>query len=682
MKTKHIILFYSMLLAGTVMSGCSDEFLKDKRDTTGYSDVLFNSYETAQGKVDYIYGRLLPTMSGQCGGNSYTKSTIEYAGGDNGTIYTNSRSATTYKNVDDNFFKKQSDGPWSNIRDCNDVLEKLEKSTLTQNEKNELMGQVYFWRAWQYWELVKQYGGVPLVLKAQDPILHGAPDASQTDLAVPRSSTTDCIARICEDLDNAINMLPGRWDNNNYGRITSGAAAALKGRILLYYASPVFNRNDDRNRYKEAYNANKQAYDLLTNNGFGLDGQSTMDSKAKNWEQMFLNITSKEGVMVTLFNTETTDSYKKNNGWEQSSRPAELEGNGGQSATLEMLDLFPMNSGLPAVDNDGRPINSYDPLKFYKNRDPRFYRTFAFCGVKWPSAKDREFTVWNYSWFKNQEDIDNAASPSGNGLYQGSCGSNIFLRKYTNPDAEFSDNNKFNLSATPWFEIRFTEVVLNLAEAACGSDDGKLEEAYTLLKSIRQRVGYTGECGLDPAIRANRDKMFAALLYERQIEFAYEGKRFDDMRRWMLYNDDFGTCTRLGVKPLNGQRRHGIYLAVRPEVIQSTQQGIEQDKLNPESPAYDPSLVTREGISLDIDASPAEYAEMESKLDNFYDTNLIRVENDALDGSVQPLSFVDFKNYYYFIGLKESVMKQSPYLEQNVGWTDYYGNEGTFDPLK
>ena len=169
--------------------------------------------------------------------------------------------------------------------------------------------------------------------------------------------------------------------------------------------------------------------------------------------------------------------------------------------------------------------------------------------------------------------------------------------------------SSFGRSGIDLNEYRAAELVLNLAEAACGSDDDKLEEAYTLLKSIRQRVGYTGECGLDPAIRANRDKMFAALLYERQIEFAYEGKRFDDMRRWMLYNDDFGTCTRLGVKPLNGQRRHGIYLAVRPEVIQSTQQGIEQDKLNPESPAYDPSLVTREGISLDIDASPARLLE-------------------------------------------------------------------------
>ncbi len=673
-----------MIACATTWSGCSDEFLKEKKNTTGYSDELFNNYLTAQGKVDFIYGRLLPTLSGQCGGNNYTKSTIEYAGGDDGTIYTNSRSATTFKNIDDNFFKKQADGPWSNIRDCNDVLDKLEKSTLSQTEKEHLMGQVYFWRAWQYWNLVKQYGGVPLILKAQDPILHGATDVTQTELVVPRSTTDNCIKQICDDLTNAKNMLPPTWNGNDYGRITSGAAAALKGRILLYYASPVFNRSDDRNRYKDAYEANLEAYNILKGAGFDLDGQSTMESRAKNWETMFLTATSKEAVMVTLFNTETTDSYKKNNGWEQSSRPKELEGGGGQSATLEMLDLFPMENGKPAVDMNGEPTNGYNRLKFYKDRDPRFYRTFAFCGVKWPSAKDGAFTLWNYSWFKSQEDIDKAAAPSGNGLYQGSTGSNIFIRKYTNPNASYDANNKFNLSATPWFEIRFAEVVLNLAESACGYDDGKLGEAYTHLKSIRERVGYTGNCGLDDAIKTNRDKMFAAILYERQIEFAYEGKRFDDMRRWMLWNDDFGTCTRLGVKPLNGNRRTGIYLAVRPEVIQTEKQGIAEDKLNPSSPAYNPAdnLVTRKDISLDIDSNMEQYETMEAKLDEFYDTNLIFVKNDALDGTKQPLSFIDFKNYYYFIGFKEGVMKQSPYLEQTIGWDDFYGTPGTFDPLK
>ena len=97
-----------------------------------------------------------------------------------------------------------------------------------------------------------------------------------------RSSTADCIDFICEDLDKAIAMLPGKWDNSNWGRITSGAAAALKGRLLLAYASPLFNRNDDQVRWQAAYDANKAAYDLLIQNGFGLaDGKG---NRAENWE--------------------------------------------------------------------------------------------------------------------------------------------------------------------------------------------------------------------------------------------------------------------------------------------------------------------------------------------------------------------------------------------------------------
>lgn len=111
------------------------------------------------------------------------------------------------------------------------------------------------------------------------------------------------------------------------------------------------------------------------------------------------------------------------------------------------------------------------------------------------------------------------------------------MRKRTNPEAQWDNANKFNLSATPYMEIRFAEVVLNLAESACGI--GKKDDAVELLKDIRERVGYTGDCGLAVAeLKADRDKLFSAILYERQIELAYEGKRFDDMRRWMLWNDD------------------------------------------------------------------------------------------------------------------------------------------------
>ena len=79
-------------------------------------------------------------------------------------------------------------------------------------------------------------------------------------------------------------------------------------------------------------------------------------------------------------------------------------------------------------------------------------------------------------------------------------------------------------------EIRFAEVLLNYAEAACGANH--FDEAVNALKRIRKRVGYTDNCGLDPAIFNDRAKLFEAILYERQIELAYEGKRFHDVRRW------------------------------------------------------------------------------------------------------------------------------------------------------
>src|SRR5690606_20633742 len=120
---------------------------------------------------------------------------------------------------------------------------------------------MYFWRAFQYFQLVRMYGGVPLVLESQNPIV-GDNDAN----SVPRSSTTACIAQIVKDLDLAKSLLPGKWDGGNWGRITSGAAAALKGRVLLTYASPQFNPNDSRDRWEAAYAANTEAKALLEQN--------------------------------------------------------------------------------------------------------------------------------------------------------------------------------------------------------------------------------------------------------------------------------------------------------------------------------------------------------------------------------------------------------------------------------
>lgn len=656
-----------------LLTGCDDEFLVEKKDFSGFNEEIYNDVLTAQAKVDYVYYLSLP--SGTTGGSDdFSKSTEEFVG----SAHFTQLSEVMKNNVNDYFFTKSTSGPYAFIRECNMFLDNIDKGTLTEEEKAPLKAEIYFWRAWHYFNLVKRYGGVPIVLTAQNAII-GEGDVTDSDLAVPRSSTAECIEQIMKDLDLAIASLPGSWNDSSWGRITSGAAAALKGRVLLTYASPLFNRNDDDTRWQAAYDANLAAKQLLEANGFGLaDGGG---NRAENWEKMFVTPKTSEAVITVLHNTVSTDSYKKNNGWEQNARPKEAQGGGGYGATAEMVDLFPMKDGKrPGESTDF----TYDPLKFYKDRDPRFYRTFAFNGVVWPFKQETAYTVWSYQWFKDEAAFNSGKEGSGFAEYAGRVNTGVYVRKRTNPAADFSATDKFSRSASPYIEMRFAEVVLNLAEAAVGAN--KLAEGYAGLYAIRDRVGIPagtdGSYGVPAGL--DRDGLFREILFERQVEFAYEGKRFDDMRRWMLWNDDASinnnTCARLGVEPFNGKRHHGIILGIRPEIYLKGSSGLSNDIFNPESSSYDESQVTRAGISLNPNADDVAFEEQTALLDDFYETNLVRIENDQLDPT-NPRFEVTYRSKYYFLGLKENVMKQSPYLSQTIGWDDYYGNPGTFDPL-
>jgi hypothetical protein len=670
--------FLALLLLA-IITGCSDQFLIDKKDYAGFNEEIYNDVETAQAKVDYLYYLCLPAAS-TGSSDTYSKTTEEFPGS---TTY-NQLTEKTSSDIDDEFYKSQTGGPYAFIRECNIFLDNIDKGTLTEEQKKTLKGEVHFWRAWNYFNLVRTYGGVPIVLTAQNAIL-GEGDPTQTDLAIQRSSTADCMKLITDELDIAISMLPGRWPDSDWGRITSGAAAAFKGRVLLTYASPLFNRSMETSRWQAAYNANKAAKELLDANGFGLVNAST--SRAKEWEKMFVTPKTTEAVMTVLNNTVSTDSYKKNNGWENSARPKNLLGGGGYGATAEMLDLFPMADGK----RPGQSTFTYDPLKFYKDRDPRFYRTFAFNGGVWPYGGNTTYTVWSYQWFKDQAAVTAATTKEGSGFaeYEGHVNTGIYLRKRTDPAAGFTDVDKFARSASPYIEIRFAEVLLNLAESAVGIGKiGQAEEGYQGIIALRTRVGIPAGSDGNYGVPAGLDKfgLFREILYERQIEFAYEGKRFQDMRRWMLWNDDPSiqntTCAQLGVEPLNGKRRHGIILAIKPTVYKASSAGLVNDIFNPASTKFDATKVTRYGIALNPDDTDANFAKQITALDNFYDTNLTRVTTDFIDGTSTPVFSTTFRSKYYFIGIKQSVLKQSPYLFQTKGWDDYYGADGTFDPLQ
>lgn len=676
MKNNIFIYFFAAFIV--ITAGCKKDFLEEKSDFGGTNEEVFKDPLLAQGYVDYVYGLFMPANNGTgfiqtnsasedgTFNNVFTQTTEELAGE---TDYNKVWASVLYTNNHANkyFGQRMTAGirnnTWTRLKQINIFIAEIDKYGLPENTRNVLKGQMYFWRAWQYFELVRLYGGVPLVLVPQNPIA----DANGEN-AVPRSKTSTSIDQICADLDMAKSLLPGKWTSSaDWGRITSGAAAALKGRVLLTWASPLFNRQDDLSRWERAYTANLEAKTLLEQNGFGLfKTGGTADGKA--WGDMWLSESGNpEAVMVYGFNNLAIgNNTTRNSGWEQATRSKEISGAGSISPTKQMVDAFPMKDGKMPGDNTS--AYTYDPNKFYKNRDPRFYKTFVYNGALWPYAGATTYKQWTYVWKK----AANATFYNATTETRGANSSGIYLCKANNPTANNSIGH-FSQSGTDYMEIRFAEVILNLAESAIGA--GKLTEGLDGIKAIRERAGIEnadGNYGLS-ASSGNRDKLFAAVLNERKVEFAYENKRFFDLRRWMLFEEGSTTAARLGMPALNGTRRTGFVISVK------TLENADFVGSN------DPMLAVN-GTAPLINRDPASYppgiTTYDQYLDFLYDNYFkITVKDDLDKTNVNPSWTFKWYPEYYFFGLHQNVLTGSPYLEQTIGWNSLQGS-GTFDPLK
>ena len=662
-KLKNINRIWILTLGILVIASCNDDFLEEKRDLTGVNEQVFQEPDMARAYVDYVYGLFQPGNGSRAliwdlfGGFEFSKNSEELPGEsavnkpyaqisfneDHALEYFGERMGTSIRN-----------NTWTRMRQINLFLAEIDKHGLPEQTRNELKGQMHFWRAWQYYDLVKLYGGVPLVLEVHNPIISGS-----DEIKIPRSSTAACIDQIVADLDIAIALLPGRWDAADWGRITSGAAAAFKGRVLLAWASPQFNRNDDMSRWQKAYEANLAARSILEANGFGLYKKGNF-ANGEAWEKMwFEEVNNPEAVMIYGFNDVTSDQTMKNNGWEQASRPKTLGGNGQLAPTKQMLDAFPMADGKKPGESS---VYAYDVRKFYKNRDPRFYKTFVYNGALWPYREDGNYRHWNYRWYKNSGDALPAATTEAGGANT----SGIYMRKATNPKASNADN--FAVSGMDVMEIRFAEVILNLAESAIGI--GNITEGLNGIMEIRERAGVEnldGTYGVGTGL--GRDQAFAAVLNERKIELAYEGKRYWDLRRWMLFDDTHGTVSRLGFEPIQGMRRHGVYIVVKDGSGNSYRGS--KDPLLPDG--SDPAPV----VDRTPESYPAGIENEEEYLDYLYDNHFEVIVKDDLDRSNWTYTWFD---EYYFFGLNSEILSASPYLEQTKGWNSISG-DGTFDPL-
>lgn len=526
------------------ITSCND-FL-DIKDQSSINPAIWENEESAKLYLNNIYNMSMVPFGGEGIGTSLSNLSDETSDMSSGILL------GTLTNNQVNVYL----APYETIRYINIALEAVKESFMNPEAKNRTLGQLYFFRAWMHWKMVNLYGGIPY--------MNNYVSFTSTDeiKSPQRDKTSVAFNFIKQDLDSAIAKLPAAWVTTEYSRITRAAAAAFKGRVMLFYASPQFNPNRDATRWKEAFNANVEANNLCLSDQYTL---KDISAKSYDFNQIFMakkGEDNKEVLIVTPYSTDV-----KTHGYENNVCPVELTSGSGSPSLCPSWDLvisFLMKDGSIAfkynsTNKNTRSFigNGSDPTKYYLNREPRFYSTVAYNGGNYTLEGNTSRKQWNYNCPKTIKDpITNIKTTTTyyaeNTTLDKISPTGFYCKKMVNPSI-VRDN--MGRSTTDWIEMRYAEVLLNLAECAFEYEGNSSAVGMDCLKQIRKRAGIEigdGSYGINGNIIAGLSPI-EIVMNERRIEFAFEGKRFYDLRRRNMFTTDLGSY----IFKLNGWKKSG-----------------------------------------------------------------------------------------------------------------------------
>ena len=452
---------------------------------------------------------------------------------------------------------------WQSIRIANIILERInEVPNLDDTYRNQVIGEALFIRAINNFEMFKRYGGFPLVLKR----IVGLDDSR-----IPRSSLADCVNAIVKDCDDAVAKLPVVQIANFTGRAHKGAALAVKARTLLYAASPLFNTatpylnfggednklicygNYDVNRWKLAADASKAVLDWAQTAGVAL-----IDVPAKRIPRFAAggvvdgNYRTAWGTndnAETILATKVFGGAKGNSSfpWQHVLVRSDYLANAAgfwvaTSPTFNFVRKYEDTLGNVVNWN---PAGGTDLLSIYGKLDPRFCQTVVYVGARLHNNATR-VPIYEGS-------LSNKAT----------CKGGHWLLKWV-PDAIGTT------SQIPYIPLfRLNEFYLSYAEAlneATASSTAPLE-SYDAVNRIRNRSGMPNlPAGLSQS--QFRDRVHN----ERDIELAFEDHRFNDIRRWMIAEQDGvmqGNFYGLEVNKLNSATPFPTAFSYKPFVFET-----------------------------------------------------------------------------------------------------------------
>lgn len=412
------------------------------------------------------------------------------------------------------------------IRRINVFLSRIETAAVpSETERKLWTAEAKVLRAFYYSELIRRYGKAYLLTEPTDV------DFDETTLEMSTyKEIADFIISECREGMKS-NELPWRHEiGTNAKRMNKAIAAALKSRVALYMASPLFC--DGQDYWAEAEAICKESLDELLAHDYELytTVRNTSVFGDNAYQEYSTTTTDYSSSPVDKESILTTNN--RSNIWNFQGLPINNAASAGMAPTQELVDAYPMSNGKYILNLDN-PYNDikhlspnfaagtgYDETNPYVDRDPRFYATVYYNGSSALNNKNQQ-TVLEIFRTGNSAIDDSNTKRTQTGYYP---------RRHYNPLARRGKNQ-----AASWRYFRLAEMYLNYAE--CAVENNHLSEALAAIKPIRDRVGMPNLDEVE-GVTINQENLRLMCMNERRIEMAYEEARYYDVRRWTPPGED------------------------------------------------------------------------------------------------------------------------------------------------
>ena len=517
MKIKRLnLLGIGLMFTSQFLTSCHDLLEKDPTDS--YSEtVAWSSESSLDMYVTYLYKPLngLSNFSSLSLTDGYTD-LVKYGNGVPQTWSAHNKILLQQNTITSDNNPMSSWGLYTDIFRENVFLRDagIYGNKFSEDFLNIRIAEIRFIRAVNYARMIRIFGGV--ILRDET---NGVDSEGQKDKA--RATEAESWDFVLKDLEFAARHLPKEWDSKWDGRLTKGAAYAYMCRTALF-----------AKRWDVAITA---ADEIKKLNKYDL-----MD----NYEDVFKVAGNKEIIFSIAYKIPDMPHY-----FDRYFAPDGKQGIRRAVPTSELVDSYDMADGTP-FSWSGSMAN--DP---YVGREPRFYASIIYNGATWKEKKIYTYVDAENGFAAYRDNMNPGEKQTVTGY---------FIRKYLQENnADFDDKGSDQF----WIEMRYAEVLLNLAEALAEQDYSKnQDDALEALNEVRERVNLPKRTTEEAP---DKDSFMKLLRKERICELAFEGFRYWDLRRW-----------RLAGEVIDGKQAHGTKITKKDDNTYTYEQVSCDDNIN------------------------------------------------------------------------------------------------------